>query len=100
MERHLAQTYQLKNKKMKLNNLTYAIISIDDLPKVDFSQVGETSKDTIRRSLDLTKFVLKWSVEPTFIKDESIVPIEKLNHEETLLLMATNEWSDPIEENE
>ena len=67
---------------MNRNNLTYAIISIDDLPKVDFSQVGETSKDTIRRSLDLTKFVLKWSVEPTFIKDESIVPIEKLNHEE------------------
>tara|TARA_R100000655_G_scaffold95328_1_gene137228 strand:+ start:798 stop:1055 length:258 start_codon:yes stop_codon:yes gene_type:complete len=85
---------------MKKNELTYAIISIDDLPKVDFSQVGETSKDTIRRSLDLTKFVLKWNVEPTFIKDESIVPIECLNHEETLLLMATNEWSDLIEENE
>ena len=85
---------------MKKNNLTYAIISIDDLPKVDFSQVGETSQDTIRRSLDLTKFVLKWNVEPTFIKDETIVPIECLNHEETLLLMATNEWRDPIEENE
>jgi len=83
---------------MKKNYLTYAIISIDDLPKVDFSQVGETSQDTIRRSLDLTKFVLKWSVEPTFIKDESIVPIECLNHEETLLLMATDEWSEPIEE--
>ena len=85
---------------MNRNKLTYAIISIDDLPKVDFSQVGETSKDTIRRSLDLTKFVLKWSVDPTFIKDESIVPIEKLNHEETLLLMATDEWSEPIESDE
>ena len=85
---------------MKKNELTYAIISIDDLPKVDFSQVGETSKDTIRRSLDLTKFVLKWIVEPTFIKDESIVPIEKLNHEETLVLMASDQWSEPIEENE
>lgn len=85
---------------MNKNELTYAIISIDDLPKVDFSQVGETSQDTIRKSLDLTKFVLKWSLEPTFIKDEIIVPIEKLNHEETLLLMATNEWSEPIEENE
>mgnify|MGYP003112717003 CR=1 FL=1 len=80
---------------MEKNELIYAIISIDDLPKVDFSQVGETSKDTIRRSLDL-----KWSVEPTFIKDESIVPIEKLNHEETLVLMASDQWSEPIEENE
>ena len=85
---------------MEKNELIYAIISIDDLPKVDFSQVGETSKDTIRRSLDLTKFVLKWNTEPTFIKDESIVPIEKLNHEETLVLMASDQWSEPIEENE
>ena len=33
---------------MEKNNLTYAIISIDDLPKVDFGQVGETCADTIR----------------------------------------------------
>ena len=82
---------------MEKNNLTYAIISIDDLPKVDFGQVGETSADTIRRSLDLTKFVLKWNVEPSFIADETIVPIECLNHEQTLVLMATDEWSEPIE---
>ena len=82
---------------MKKNNLTYAIISIDDLPKVDFGQVGETSADTIRRSLDLTKFVLKWNVEPNFIYDETIVPIQCLNHEEVLELMATDEWSEPIE---
>ena len=84
---------------MKKNNLTYAIISIDDLPKVDFGQVGETSADTIRKSLDLTKFVLKWNVEPNFIHDETIIPIQQLNHEQALELMATNEWSEPIEEN-
>ena len=83
---------------MKKNNLTYAIISIDDLPKVDFGQVGETSQDTIRKSIDLTKFVLKWNVEPNFIHDETIVPIECLNHEQALVLMATDEWSQPIEE--
>ena len=82
---------------MKKNNLTYAIISIDDLPKVDFGQVGETSANTIRKSLDLTKFVLKWNVEPNFIYDETIVPIQCLNHEEVLELMATDEWSEPIE---
>ena len=82
---------------MNKNNLTYAIISIDDLPKVDFGQVGETSENTIRKSLDLTKFVLKWIVEPNFIKDETIIPIECLNHEQTLELMATDEWSQPIE---
>tara|TARA_R100000655_G_scaffold7867_2_gene20954 strand:- start:586 stop:849 length:264 start_codon:yes stop_codon:yes gene_type:complete len=83
---------------MEKNFTTYAIISIDDLPKVDFGQVGETSADTIRKSLDLTKFVLKWNVEPNFIYDETIIPIECLNHEQTLELMATDEWSQPIEE--
>ena len=82
---------------MKKNNLTYAIISIDDLPKVDFGQVGETSANTIRKNLDLTKFVLKWNVEPNFIHDETIVPIKQLNHEQALELMATDEWSEPIE---
>jgi len=85
---------------MNKNNLTYAIISIDDLPKVDFGQVGETSADTIRKSIDLTKFVLKWNVEPNFIHDETIVPIECLNHEQALELMATDKWSEPIEVDE
>jgi hypothetical protein len=85
---------------MKKNSLIYAIISIDDLPKVDFKQVAQTSADTIRRSLDLTKFVLKWSSEPSFIEDETIVPIECLNYDQTLELMATDEWSypDPVED--
>ncbi len=81
---------------MNRNNLTYAIISIDDLPKVDFSQVEETSKDTIRKSLDLTKFILKWSVEPTFIADGTIIPDGLYTHQECLDLMDTAEWNEPI----
>ena len=79
---------------MEKNNLTYAIISIDDLPKVDFGQVGETSADTIRKSLDLTQFVIKWSSEPTFIEDEEVTPIETYTHAEVLVLMATDKWSE------
>ena len=41
----------MKTSDLKINNLTYATISIDDLSKVDFSQVGETSADTIRKNL-------------------------------------------------
>jgi len=29
---------------------TYAIVNINDLSKVDFSQVGQTSADTVRKS--------------------------------------------------
>ena len=75
---------------------TYAIISIADLVNIDFSQVGETDENTIRKSLDETQFVLKWNAEPTFITDGTVVPLQTLTHEEALALMASAEWSEPI----
>ena len=75
---------------------TYAIINIADLSNIDFSQVGETDENTIRKSLDETQFVLKWNTEPTFITDGTVVPLQTLTHEEALTLMATSEWSEPM----
>jgi hypothetical protein len=76
---------------------TYAIININDLDNVDFSQVIQTSADTVRKSLDESKFVLKWNETPQFITDGSVVPLEILTHSECLDLMETPEWSKPIE---
>jgi hypothetical protein len=75
----------------------YAIININDLDNVDFTQIGETSADTIRKSLDGFKFVLKWVQEPTFIKDGTIIPLQVLTHQECLELMNTSEWTEIIE---
>lgn len=77
---------------------TYAIIDINDLLKVDFTQVGQTSADTVRKSFDNSKFVLKWEQTPTFITDGTIVPLQSLTHAECLELMNTPEWSETIEE--
>jgi len=76
---------------------TYSIIDINDLPKVDFTQVGETTPSTIRKSLDGSKFVLKWDQTPTFITDGSVVPLQILTPAECLELMETDEWSKPFE---
>jgi hypothetical protein len=76
---------------------TYSIIDINDLLKVDFTQVGETTPSTIRKSLDGSKFVLKWDQTPTFITDGSVVPLQILTHAECLELMETTEWSKPFE---
>jgi len=75
---------------------TYAIISIADLANIDFSQVGETDENTIRKSLDETQFVLKWNTEPSFIADGTVTPLQTLTHDEALALMASAEWSEPI----
>ena len=78
---------------------TYAIININDLNNVDFTQVIETNQDTIRKSLNGLQFVLKWNETPQFITDGLVVPLQILTHSECLNLMNTPEWSEPIKNN-
>ena len=80
----------------------YTTIDIADLSNVDFSQVGETSENTIRKSIDELLFVLKWEDEhePTFIADGTIVPIQTMSHSECVALMSTEEWTEPMPEPE
>jgi hypothetical protein len=73
----------------------YAIIQTSDLSNIDFSQIGETSQDTLRYNLAGTEFVIKWNSTPTFISDGTVVPVSELTHAEALALMATAEWSQP-----
>ena len=80
------------NKKAE----TYATINIADLPLIDFSQIGETSENTIRKSLDESEFVIKYNAVPTFISDGSVEILQAMTHEQALILMATPEWSEPI----
>ncbi len=75
---------------------TYAIINIADLPNIDFSQVGETDENTIRKSLNETQFVIKWNTEPSLIADGTVTPLQTLTHEQALTLMARAEWSEPL----
>jgi hypothetical protein len=73
----------------------YAIIQTSDLSNIDFSQIGETSADTLRYNLAGTEFVIKWNTTPTFISDGSVIPVSELTHEQALALMATPEWTEP-----
>jgi len=75
---------------------TYITVSIDDLPKIDFAQVGETDENTIRKSLNDAEFVLKYNAEPSFISDGTVTPLQTMTHDKCLTLMATPEWSEPM----
>jgi len=74
---------------------TYAVINLSDTNAVLFSQVNQSSAQTMRRDLANTQGLLSYQVEPSFITNGSLVPVSTLNHEEALALMATPEWSDP-----
>jgi hypothetical protein len=76
------------------SHLTYATIQTADWLKVDFSQIEENSPDTVRRSIDLSQFVVKYEIEPEFIRSGLVVPDAVMNHEDALLLMDTLAWSE------
>jgi hypothetical protein len=83
---------------MKKQAETYATINIADLPLIDFSQIKESSQYTIRRRLDGNAFIIKYNTEPSFIIDQSVLPLEIMNYTEALALMQTDEWDARIDE--
>ena len=82
------------------NTKTYATINLTDIGLIDFAQIGQTSASTVRKSLDNTQFVIKWQegYVPTFITDASVIPLGTYDHHAILELMATDKWSEPVEE--
>ena len=52
------------------SNRNFLIFPVTELPKVDFSQVCESSEETVCKSVDETKTFVKWDGEaPTFVAD-------------------------------
>jgi hypothetical protein len=49
-----------------VENRKYLIFGVSEIDKVDFSEISETSAQTLRRSIDQTKAVIKWDVAPLY----------------------------------
>ena len=76
----------------------WVIIPVTELDNVDFSQVCETSIDTVRKSVDGTETFVKWDghdmpATVTALQNKS----EVYSHEEILAILATEAWSPPME---
>ena len=80
---------------MEYPNRNYLIFNVSELPLIDFSQVLETSTDTLRRSVDGTKTFVKWETEePTFV--QSLTTKEgPYTHSEILEILSGSDWIDP-----
>ena len=73
---------------------TYATINISDLGNVDFSEVGQSNADTVRKSLVGDLFLLKWNTTPSFITNGTITPVQTLTHSEAVTLVSTTDWEE------
>ena len=77
----------------------YIVIDLSNTDKVIYSQVNQSSAQTMRRNLANTEGLLSYSVEPSFITNGSLPIVGSvMNQTECLELMSTNAWTEPIEE--
>ena len=78
---------------------TYIVIELTETSKVDYSQVNQTSAQTMRRNLANTQGLLSYITEPSYVTS-GVLPIvgDKMNHSEALTLMSSPEWSEPMPE--
>jgi len=74
-------------------NRQFMIFNISELNQIDFSQVIETSKHTIRQSIDNTKTFVKWDGETPECVSNLTTKEGPYTYEEILNILSTPEWS-------
>ena len=81
----MSHTYEHRNSM---------IFNVSELDSVDFTQVLETSKDTVRKSIDETKTFVKWEGDNTPTSVDSLTTKEgPYTYNEILTILSTPEWT-------
>ncbi len=76
----------------------FAIFSLTEIEKIDFSQVLETSAETLRVSTNGSKSFVKWDAEqPEFISTLTTLEGPYI-YSEILDILSGEEWTAPMEE--
>ena len=86
---------------MSENNVTiyedreFMIFNVSELNIIDFTQVEETSIDTVRKSVDGDKTFVKWDGTIPDCVNNLTTKEGPYTYEEILAILATPEWTDP-----
>ena len=92
---------------MAYENRKYVIFNVSELGSVDFSEVMETSADTVRKSLDETLTFVKFNASTYTDESGSLVEVmpasvealttktQAYSHSEILTILSGADWTDP-----
>ena len=81
---------------MSYENREFMIFNVSELDTIDFTQVLETSAETVRKSVDQTKTFVKWDGLTIPDSVSNLTTKEgPYTYEEILTILATPEWTDP-----
>ena len=76
-------------------NRNYVIFNVSELATIDFSQVLETSIDTVRKSIDETLTFVKYEGEMPSSVTALTTKQGPYTHSEILTILAGPDWTDP-----
>ena len=72
----------------------FVIFDVSEISSIDFTQVLETSADTVRTSVDGIKTFVKWDAETVPPCVETLTTKSTYyTYDEILTILATPEWS-------
>lgn len=79
---------------MNYENRTFVVFNVSELNLIDFSQVLETSSETVRKSLDGQKTFVKWEGDqmPQCIADLTTKETP-YTYDEILDMLSTPDWN-------
>ena len=80
------------------SNRNFMIFNVSELSQIDFTQVLETSAETVRKSTHETKTFVKWDGnEPSCVT--SLTTKEgPYTYDEIITILSTEEWTKPMSE--
>ena len=73
----------------------FVIFNVTELSSINFTQVFETSADTVRKSVDETKTFVKYDMPQPSSVASLTSKSQEYTYDEILTILATPEWTDP-----
>lgn len=87
----------METQLQEYENREFMIFNVSELSEIDFTQVLETSIDTVRKSVDQTKTFVKWDgIMPECVNNLTTKE-GPYTYDEIIPILLTTEWTDPSE---
>jgi hypothetical protein len=80
---------------MHFENRHYVVFDLTEVGTIDFSEVMETSADTLRKNLANTQTFVKYEGDMPASVAALTTKSQEYTHAEILALLAGTDWTDP-----
>jgi hypothetical protein len=80
---------------MHFENRHYVVFDLSEVDTIDFSEVMETSAETLRKNLAETQSFVKYEGDMPASVTALTTKSQECTHEEILAILSGEEWTDP-----